>query len=222
LGDRSVGSYLLRLALPALLTLIAFPSFALHRTDDAISISGVVSLAVVCAAGLALVVTRAAPAADEPDLHDRQVDVILALPLLGVAGWLALGWPGTSIATEPLGNRGVVALTVYFAGASLLLLGTRLTARLRWVLCLPLLGLPWLAAQRELCALIIALVAVRAGLAVLRHSRPHRLGQPRLGSRLSGRWQQLPPLDPAAVLVGTIAVALGGLALAGDGSAFAA
>ena len=36
----------------------------------------------------------------------------------------------------------MVAVTAFLAGVTLIFLGTRLTARLRWVLVLPLLGLP--------------------------------------------------------------------------------
>jgi hypothetical protein len=167
----------------------------------------------VGAAALGLTAARAAPRPGEPDVHDRQLDVILALPLLGGATWLSLGWPGTADADQPLSNRGVLALTLFLAGASLLLLGTRLAGRLHRVLWLPLLGLPWLADRSGLRVLLIALAITGAGREMARYRRRRRQDRTQ-GARRCGRSQPLPRLRASAVAVAALAMLLAGSALA--------
>lgn len=215
--DRGTAGYLLRLALPGLLTVVAFPGVALRAVAAARSGAGLASALAVGTAGLVLVAARSAPAPGEPDVHDRQLDVILAVPLLGAAAWLALGRAGAPLADRPLTDRDVIALAVFAAGASLMLLGTRLTGRIWWAPGLPLLGAPWLAERPGLRTAIILLVLAGAGLALRRHARnrPYRPPRPQ---RPPAREQPLPRLGVAAGCVAMLALALGTSSLTTGGT----
>jgi len=134
-------------------------------------------------------------------VHDRQLDVILAVPLLAAALWLNLGWADPS--PGEVSTRVLAALVLFLAGAALLLLGTRMTARLRWVLCLPLLGTPWLDAHSAVRTLLVVAVACAAVATVARHRR----------NAANGRFQQLPNLQAGAVTLGLLALTLGAVAM---------
>jgi hypothetical protein len=169
-------------------------------------------IAAVFLTGSALVAVRAAPSPGEPDVHDRQLDVILALPLLAAAVWLELGWPRVMPLAEALNNRGVLAVTLFLAGTSLVLLGTRLTARLRAVLCLPLLGLPLFTERPVLHVVLVA--AVLAGVVLASAQQVRRCRNRGLLGVVSGQSQKLPRLQTAAIAVGMLALSLGFLPLA--------
>ena len=151
---------------------------------------------------VAVVAARSAPDPREPDVHDRQLDVILAVPLLVGALWLNLGW-ADPVSTAEVPTRVLTALVLFLAGAALLLLGTRMTARLRWVLCLPLLGAPWLDAHPTVRTLLVVAVACAAVATVARHRR----------NAADGRFQQLPNLQAGAVTLGLLALTLGAVAM---------
>jgi dolichol-phosphate mannosyltransferase len=212
-ATRGSARYLLRLTSPALLAVVAFPDVVLRAVAAGLSGSGLGSAAAAGTAGFALVAARAGPAPGEPDVHDRQLDVILAVPLLCAAAWLALGWHDAPVAAQSLGNRDVVALTAFTAGASLLLLGTRLTGRIWWALCLPLLGTPWLAGRPGLRTALIALAVTGAGLAVHRCAR-RAAGPAQRPQGVPGRLQPLPRIGVAAACVAVLALALGGSCVA--------
>jgi hypothetical protein len=107
-------------------------------------------------------------------------------------------------------TRVLAALVLFLAGAALLLLGTRLTVRLRWVLCLPLLGTSWLDAYPVVRTLLVVAVVVAAVVTTVRHRR----GAPaaRRGAA-PGRFQKLPRLQAGAVALALLALTLGSVAV---------
>jgi len=200
---RGVRRYLVRLALPLLVTMAAFPVVVGHLVRAAASLPVAATTSAVLLSAAALVATRSSPDPQEPDVHDRQLDVILALPLLAGAVWLNVGWDDpTSPAEVPA--RVLAALVLFLAGAALLLLGTRMTARLRWILCLPLLGVPWLDAYPTVRTLLVVGVACAAVVTADRHRRR---------SPAPGRSQKLPRLQGGAVALGLLALTLGSVAM---------
>jgi putative flippase GtrA len=133
-GRRSVQ---IRFSLGLLLTLAAFPAPAL-ATGHALADRGPhVALVIPLLTAAALLVGRLKAADAEPDVHDRQVDALIAATLLLTAVTLtALAPPGDATSTWTL-----LAVVSYLAAATVLLLGTRTAARLRWALVLPLLAI---------------------------------------------------------------------------------
>jgi putative flippase GtrA len=200
---RGVRRYLVRLALPLLVTMAAFPVVVGHLVHAAASLPVAATTSAVLLSAAALAATRSSPDPQEPDVHDRQLDVILALPLLAGAVWLDLGWPDPASPGE-VPARVLAALVLFLAGAALLLLGTRMTARLRWILCLPLLGVPWLGAHPTVRTLLVVAVACAAVVTAERHRRR---------SPAPGRSQQLPRLQGGAVGLGLLALTLGSVAM---------
>ena len=200
---RGVRRYLVRLALPLLVTLAAFPVVVGHLVRAAASLPVAATTSAVLLSAAALVATRSAPDPQEPDVHDRQLDVILAVPLLAAALWLNFGWADPVVPTE-VPTRVLAALVLFLAGAALLLLGTRMTARLRWVLCMPLLGVPWLDAHSTVRTLLVVAVACAAVVAAERHRRR---------APVAGRSQKLPRLQGGAVGLGLLALTLGSVAM---------
>ena len=200
---RGVRRYLVRLALPLLVTLAAFPVVVGHLVRAAASLPVAATTSAVLLSAAALVATRSAPDPQEPDVHDRQLDVILAVPLLAAALWLNFGWADPVVPTE-VPTRVLAALVLFLAGAALLLLGTRMTARLRWILCLPLLGVPWLGTHPTLRTLLVVAVACAAVVTADRHRRR---------SPAPGRSQKLPRLQGGAVGLGLLALTLGSVAM---------
>ncbi|GAB7044973.1 glycosyltransferase [Catenuloplanes indicus] len=121
---------LTRLLLAFTLTTVAFPALAGSVWDALWERGGTVPLLIPLVAASALVAARLRPSSREPDVHDRQVDGLLAAALLVCAGTLVLVTPELTL----------VAGVAFQAGAAILLLGTRATARLRWVMLLPLVA----------------------------------------------------------------------------------
>jgi putative flippase GtrA len=200
---RGVRRYLVRLALPLLVTMAAFPVVVGHLVRAAASLPVAATTSAVLLSAAALVATRSSPNPQEPDVHDRQLDVILAVPLLAGAVWLNVGWADPASPAE-VPARVLAALVLFLAGAALLLLGTRMTARLRWILCLPLLGVPWLGAHPTLRTLLVVAVACAAVVTADRHRRR---------SPAPGRSQKLPRLQGGAVGLGLLALTLGSVAM---------
>ncbi|GLY07390.1 glycosyltransferase family 2 protein [Actinoplanes sp. NBRC 101535] len=125
----------IRLLLAALLTVVAFPALALLARDSLWDRGPGVPLLIPVAAAAVLVVTRIRPQRDEPDVHDRQVDGLLATAFLAVAATLLTLMPAPAPVTWL-----VPAACAFLAAATILLLGTRTVARLRWALALPLVA----------------------------------------------------------------------------------
>jgi putative flippase GtrA len=132
-GRRSVQ---IRFALAFALTLAAFPAATANTWDGLLDRGPHLPLLIPLAVAGALLVGRLKPAQAEPNVHDRQVDGLIAATLLLTAGTLAALAPdrnGTSTWV-------LLAMVSFLAGATVLLLGTRTAARLRWTLVLPLVA----------------------------------------------------------------------------------
>jgi len=189
--------------LPLLVTMAASPVVVGHLVRAAASLPVAATTSAVLLSAAALVATRSAPDPQEPDVHDRQLDVILAVPLLAAALWLNFGWADPVVPTE-VPTRVLAALVLFLTGAALLLLGTRMTARLRGILCMPLLGVPWLGAHPTVRMLLVVALACAAVVAAERHRRR---------SPALGRLQKLPRLQGGAVGLGLLALTLGSVAM---------
>lgn len=201
--------------LPVMATLVAFPAAAV-MSWQLLRYGGLagVGFVAVCLAAAVIVALRAAPAAGEPDVHDRQLDVILAAPLLASSIWLSVGWSTRLGPTAPWGAREVVAATAFLIGASLLLLGTRLTARIRWALCLPLLALPEVTSRPPIAAALIAAAVIATAAAVLR-LRNRRLATEPVRSDPAAQSHPLPSSwRLAGAVVAALAVGLAVVAVA--------
>lgn len=163
-------------------------------------------LIVILMAGT-ITVARLRARSVEPPVHDRQLDIVVALPFLAVSGWLALAWPDRVTPGDPLSDRAVVGFTAYLVGACLLLLGTRMVARIRWSFVMPLLAAPSVASTWPLwwAMLIVPVAAVLYGTA-------RRKGTAR-GATPAIRYA---PTVPAwgVVLAALCAVAIFGVAIA--------
>ncbi|MEV0898505.1 glycosyltransferase family 2 protein [Actinoplanes sp. NPDC049802] len=122
-----------RLLLAALLTAVAFPALVAIAWNELWTRGEAVPLLIPVAAGAALAARRIRPGHSEPDVHDRQVDGLLAAVLLTVSG--------TLLALKPSPGWLVPAALAFLGGAAILLAGTRTVARLRWALLLPLLAI---------------------------------------------------------------------------------
>ncbi|MEX5272284.1 hypothetical protein [Kocuria sabuli] len=141
-------------------------------SDGGVAAAMLLAVTICAITGAAL---RAAPAPGEPDVHDRQLDVILAVPFIGGSVWLATGWPEQFTSGQPLSGHQIIAATALLTGIYLLVAGTRLTARLRYVLILPLLALPQVTGHRVLLLLVAVTIAATVLLVIVRLRRSTRL-----------------------------------------------
>lgn len=154
----------LRLAAVVAAALLAFPTIAIHEWQT-LTRGDLPALEMLAAVGAAvlLVIIRAVPAKGEPDIHDRQVDYILAFPAFVVTFYTAFGWQTHLGSSGTLGPREVAAFTSFLLGASLLVAGTRCTARIRWLFYLQFLVLADFGAIPLLigvgCAFFVAVTA---------------------------------------------------------------
>ncbi|BCY06880.1 glycosyltransferase [Actinoplanes sp. L3-i22] len=125
-----------RLFLAVVLTAVAFPALLAIGWNDVWHRGTAVPLMIPLVAAAALIAGRVRPGQDEPDVHDRQVDGLLAGGCLTAAATLLLLMP------EPDRTGWLVpAALAYLAGAAILLVGTRTAARLRWALLLPVVAI---------------------------------------------------------------------------------
>lgn len=159
-------SPLTRLALALLLTSVAFPALVAVTWNGFWTRGAAVPLLIPLAAATALAAGRLRPDPGEPDVHDRQVDVLLAGAFFVAAGALLLVAPDPAPVTWLLPSS-----LAYLAGAGVLLLGTRTAVRLRWTLLLPLAAMgtatSWTLPETTsaLLASAVAAVGPPAGLA---------------------------------------------------------
>lgn len=121
-----------RLLLAVALTAVAFPALTAGVWDGLWSRGPGVPLLIPVAAAAALAASRIRPDGTEPDVHDRQVDGLLATVFLTAGATLLL--------LMPAGGWLLPAALSFLAGAAILLVGTRTVARLRWALLLPLVA----------------------------------------------------------------------------------
>ena len=137
-GQVAVGwrSNKARLALAVLLTAVAFPTTVDAAWDGLWEPSAAVPLLIPLATALALLASRLAASDEEPQVHDRQLDALLAAALLAAAAVLVLIAPAPDVRSFRL-----AATVAFLAAAATLLLGTRTAVRLRWALLLPLVAM---------------------------------------------------------------------------------
>lgn len=210
--DIDSAAFVARLCGPGLLTLCAFPGLLRNvidilRSEDA---AATLTLIAVVVASLALVVAQAAPGPDEPPVHDRQVDAILALVFGGAALWLTFGWHDPFRWDAPPDARLILAATAFLVAACLILLGTRMTARIRWALASPLLILFPMAGAAMLGEVAAWIYVACSALAFARWLRS-RGGQP---GRLQIAHQQFrPPLVPGLPVTAAFAALIGATAV---------
>ena len=167
----------LQLSIPVAITLVAFPALPVrmwHLLSDGGRPAAILLIVTACAiAGIAL---RVAPALGEPDVHDRQLDVILAVPFIGGCVWLVSGWPEQFGIDPPLTGHQVIAASALLAGACLLVVGTRLSARLRFVLLLPLIAMPQVTGRPAILLFLVTVtVAGTLQAAIARYRRRDRI-----------------------------------------------
>lgn len=151
----------LQLSIPLAVTLAAFPALTVHGwqvLSDGGGPAAMLLAVVVCA--VVGIVLGAAPAPGEPNVHDRQLDIILAVFFIGGCVWLATAWSEQFRVGQPLAGPQLIAATALLTGAYLVVAGTRLTARLRYVLLLPLIAMPQVTARPTLLALLVTLTLV--------------------------------------------------------------
>lgn len=197
---RSAAWFAARLCAPALVTLLAFPALVTHAADvfgQGNPLPAITMIAIVVAA-ITLVVARATPRPDEPPVHDRQVDSILALVFGAPSVWLTFGWATPLSVTGPIDARLLFAATGFLIAACLIVLGTRLTARIRLALAAPLLGLLPLAglpAAGEIVAWVYVAVAAVISARWLRGTGRDREAD------LAMHQQFLPPVAPGLPFV---------------------
>lgn len=222
----------LRLGAAIVAALLAFPAVAVHAWHllSGQPLTAVAGAFVACVAA-AVVTVRAAPPTGDPDVHDRQLDVILALPALAAALFLSFAWPQRFTAAGLPGSREVVAFTVFLTGAAVLLLGTRCTARLRLLLLAPLLMLPAVENAPALALVLLVVFGVLAGRAAWDGLTAGRAAIGRRWPALPGRPlparapvtapvrslrapTKLPTWQPTMLLVLAVAAVLGFLAVA--------
>lgn len=196
-------------AMPAALTLAAVPGAARHAwatlTSGGIA---VVELLAGAACVVLLTMAKSRPAPGEPDVHDRQLDIILTIPFLAAAVWFALDWSQDWHAGATWTVPAVLAVVTFGFAASFVLLGTRTTARLRWALLIPLALLPVVQRQSWSAVAATAVIVVLTGYTLVRVRQRRRTW-----TRISAR-RQLPALVPpwrsAAIVVTVVALLLGG------------
>lgn len=204
-ATRDNARYSTRLAIVPLATMAAYPG--LMATLDVGGVTGAVGAGALLVGWCALWATSAGPRPGDPDVHDRQVDVILALPLLAAAVWLALGFARAS-ATTVLSNRGVISLALFLTAASLLLLGTRLAARLRWALVVPLLAMPLFTGRPVLLLGIFVTAVLLALVRLARRGRNRRVDTSWSADWLRAQRQPLPRVRTSLAVVGVVGAVL--------------
>lgn len=167
----------LQLSIPVAVVLAVFPALT-GRAWQVLSEGGMPAamLVAVTACALAGIALRAAPAPGEPNVHDRQLDVILAVFFIGGSVWLTASWPEHFRIDQPLTGHQILAATGLLTGGYLLIAGTRLTARLRFVLILPLIAMPSITGRPAVLGLLVAVAIVGTLLlAIVRFRRSTRL-----------------------------------------------
>jgi len=100
-------------------------------------------VSLVPAIALALAAVRARPARPEPAIHDRQVDYIVGLPLVGAALAANLLLPGKLSAMFWVWRIDLLTLPVFVAGAVAILFGVRVLWRQKLAISYLFLGWPY-------------------------------------------------------------------------------
>ncbi|MHA6629345.1 hypothetical protein ACU61A_28245 [Pseudonocardia sichuanensis] len=156
-----------RLVLVVLLTALAFPATTATAWYELWNGSSAVPLLIPLATASGLLVSRLRASDAEPEVHDRQLDGLLAAGLLAAAAALLLVAPTPAPASFRL-----VATVAFLAAAATLLLGTRTAARARWALLLPLVAIEALTPVR--CAEVAGAITGAAAALGVRLAGPAR------------------------------------------------
>ncbi len=140
-------SFGVRLTVALLLVAAAYP-FSLLTLVRALGLEtplAYLGLVPVLALGIGLV--KAVPKPDEPTIHDRQVDIIVGVPLLATALGMNLLLPGRLDTLYWLWRIDLLSLPLFTAGVVALVFGVRALWRLRAAFGFLLLAwpLPWTA-----------------------------------------------------------------------------
>ena len=95
---------------------------------------------------IAAAIPRWRPAPEEPEIHDRQIDWIIGLPLLVAAAAVLLVLPSRMSATFWEWRLDLAALSLWVAGTVTVVFGCRTLWRLRWPIGFLVLAwpLPWI------------------------------------------------------------------------------
>lgn len=104
-------------------------------------------LGLVPAMALGLALVRARPRPDEPTIHDRQIDMIVGIPLLAAALAMTLTLPNRMETLFWVYRVDLLSLPLFVAGVVTLLFGVRTLWRMRVAVVFLLLAwpLPWTA-----------------------------------------------------------------------------
>jgi exosortase len=126
------------------LTLVSFhySLISLFQTVGLDTPLAYVGLVPLIAAGLAWV--NRSPRASEPPIHDRQLDYIVGLPLVGAATVASLVLPAHLGVMFWVNRIDLLLLPVFVAGATVLMFGVRIAWRQKVALGYLFLGWPWL------------------------------------------------------------------------------
>lgn len=203
-----------RLVLPMLFVALGFPNLLVLLLHGFTTRAAGLQLLLPVALGGLLAVSFVRPRVNEPDVHDQSLDRILGGPLLGAGIWLALGWPSDGGLAAPATTREVLAAIAFFAGAGVLLWGTRMFLRLRWALLLLAVAVPAVPHRVAVDAAITLAVLAAAALELrwrLRH-RPARDEATRVVAALTGSAERprhhFPPALAAAAVLTALAAGL--------------
>jgi EAL domain-containing protein (putative c-di-GMP-specific phosphodiesterase class I) len=210
-----------RLILPTALVGLAFPNVVLFAARGVLLTGAdarLLLLSVLC--GLyAICCVR--PRHDEPNVHDRGLDRIIGFPLVAAGIWLALGWPVSGGVTAPPSTHEVLAAITFFAGSGVLLWGTRIFRRLRWALCLLVLGVPTMPHHRVVDEVAVTFVtaAIILELRWRVRNRPARDEGTRIVTQLTGANRRsvhyFPPAFAPVAVLSLVAFALAGVLISG-------
>jgi glycosyltransferase involved in cell wall biosynthesis len=181
------------------LTAIAFPGAVAIAWNQLWVPGPETPLIIPLVAAAALTTGRLQPSADEPHVHDRQVDGLLAM----VLGVLAAALTTMAADANSAPSSWILpAMVAYLAAATTLLLGTRTAARLRGALVLPLVALP-LATPAFLDEIVGS--AVHGGAQALSAGLTGGLSPVLSGALDTGHMLSLPDeAVPSAALAGTL------------------
>lgn len=104
-------------------------------------------VSLVPAIALALAAVRSKPTRPEPQIHDRQVDYIVGLPLMGLALWINLALPNKFSVMFWVWRLDLLSLPLFVAGTVAIVFGTRVLWRQKLAVLYLVLAwpLPWSA-----------------------------------------------------------------------------
>jgi putative flippase GtrA len=194
-----------RVGLAVTLTALAFPTVTAATWSSLWRPSPQAALLVPLLAAAAMLVAQIRPATAEPDVHDRQLDLL-------IAGFLLAATVGL-VAVAPRGtvSGSLLLASVCFLGAGVvLLLGTRTAGRLRWAMVLPVVAIDAATpAPLEHAATWV----LRQGVAAVSLPFSDELDGSRLAVRYDGRSLAVPDaaMSPVPLMVAALCLILAGL-----------